>query len=141
MDYEDKTKEQLINELFELRQQINMLKVSKELHEKFKLALATSERRFRELAELLPETVFELDLNTKLTFVNHAGFDIFGYSQEDFDTGINAYQVIAHEDHERLKENISRLYKGEVIGISEYTAQKKDGSRFPVIIRTAIEGL
>ncbi|MHA2347052.1 MAG: PAS domain-containing protein [Candidatus Hodarchaeales archaeon] len=125
MNYEDKNKEQLINELVELRQQITQLKVSKEIHEKFKNELVTSERRFRDLAKLLPETVFEIDLNTKLTFVNRVGFDIFGYSQEDFDRGINAYHVIAQEDHERLKENISRLYNGEDIGISEYTAQKK----------------
>ncbi len=138
MNYEDKTKEQLVNELIELHQRITNLRISEELHERFKDALATSERRFRELAVLLPVTVFEIDLNAKLTFVNRVAFDIFGYSQEDFDRGINAFQVIAQEDHERLKESISRLYNGEDIGIIEFTAQKKDGSRFPVIVHSNV---
>ena len=138
MNYEDKTKEQLVNELIELHQRITNLRISEELHERFKDALATSERRFRELAVLLPVTVFEIDLNAKLTFVNRVAFDIFGYSQEDFDRGINAFQVIAQEDHERLKESISRLYNGEDIGIIEFTAQKKDESRFPVIIHSNV---
>ncbi|MFX1520780.1 MAG: PAS domain S-box protein [Promethearchaeota archaeon] len=101
-------------------------------------AVRKSEKRFRELAELLPETVFEIDLKGNLAFANRIAFDVFGYSQEDFDRGINAFQVIAPEDHERLKENMSRICNGEDTGINEYIVKKKDGSRLPVIIRSNV---
>ena len=41
-------------------------------------ALQESEKRFRELAELLPETIFEMDLQNRLTFVNNKAFSIAG---------------------------------------------------------------
>ena len=46
--------------------------------------LQESERRFKELAELLPQTIYEMDLNGNLTFVNKKAFDHFGYTPEDF---------------------------------------------------------
>ena len=39
-----------------------------------------SEERFRDLAEFLPETVFEADLEGRITFVNRSAFDQFGYT-------------------------------------------------------------
>ena len=38
-------------------------------------ALRESEERFRELAELLPETIFEMDANGLITFVNRNAFE------------------------------------------------------------------
>ena len=38
-----------------------------------------SEKRFKELANLLPQVVFETDLNGIITFANDSAFQIFGY--------------------------------------------------------------
>ncbi|MFB0544700.1 MAG: hypothetical protein ACETVN_03215 [Asgard group archaeon] len=73
-EYEDKTKDQLIDELAELRQRITELE---KLENQLKLAeeaLRESEKRFRELAELLPEMVFELA--TKEFYVRQMVFEI-----------------------------------------------------------------
>ncbi|MFX1466434.1 MAG: PAS domain-containing protein, partial [Promethearchaeota archaeon] len=105
---------------------------------KVEKALHDSEKKFRELSELLPQIIYETDIEGNLTFTNRVGFEILGYYQEDLDRGLNAFELIVPEDHERLEENISRYKKGEVIGINEYTARRKDGSRFPVVVHSNV---
>ncbi|TES93874.1 MAG: PAS domain S-box protein, partial [Candidatus Cloacimonadota bacterium] len=97
-------------------------------------ALQGSEKRFEELAELLPECIYEMDLSGGLTYANQKAFDNFGYSREDFDKGINGFQMLIPDDRDRAKENIQRILSGEKLDGNEYTAQRKDGSTFPVII-------
>jgi PAS domain-containing protein len=53
-------------------------------------ALRESEKKFRELAELLPAFVNETDLTGKFTFVNKAALDSTGYTWDEFWAGINA---------------------------------------------------
>jgi PAS domain S-box-containing protein len=97
-------------------------------------ALRTSEERFRELADLLPQTVFEIDRQGKLTYANRNAFEIFGYTQEDFDKGLNARQMFVSEDRDRVAENIQAVLNGEKIEYVEFTAQSKHNSKFPVIV-------
>ena len=99
-------------------------------------ALRESNERFRELAELLPETIFETDAHGTLTFVNHNAFDYFRYTQHDFDEGLNAIDMIAPEDRERSLENMKRVLMGKNIGLNEYTAVRKDGSTFPILVHS-----
>lgn len=96
--------------------------------------LRQSETNFQELADLLPQAVFEMDMNGAFTFANKHGFDSFRYTQNDFVNGLNAVQMVVPEDRERVKENIQRILNGEKLGGIEYTAQRKDGSTFPVVI-------
>jgi len=100
-------------------------------------ALRESEERFRELAELMPETIFEAGLKGDLTFVNRKAYDDFGYTQEDFEHGLSAFDVIIPQDRERAIENVRSILSGEHIGLSEYTAQRKDSSTFPILIQAA----
>lgn len=46
-------------------------------------ALEESEARFRDLAKLLPQIVFETDQNGNITFCNEATYLLTGYSKED----------------------------------------------------------
>ncbi len=100
-------------------------------------ALRESEERFRKLAELMPETIYEMDLKGTITFVNRKAFEHFGYTQEDLDSGLNAFDMIAPEDRDRSIENIRQILKGESIGLNEYMAVRKDGSTFPIMIHSA----
>jgi len=99
-------------------------------------ALSESQARFRELAELLPETIFEMDTSGNLTFVNRNAFDHFGYSQEDFEHGLNGFELVSPEDRPRALENAKRVMSGEKIGLSEYKVLRKDGTTFPAIMHT-----
>jgi len=100
-------------------------------------ALRESEKRYRDLADLLPQTVFELDERANVIFVNRNAFDMFRYSQQDFDKGLSAIQMFIPEDRDRAKENIKRRLRGEKFGANEYTALRKDGSTFPILVYSA----
>jgi PAS domain-containing protein len=56
--------------------------------------LRESEKRFRELAEMLPETVFETDRDMNLTFVNQQALSMFGYSRQEFENRLNAFDML-----------------------------------------------
>jgi len=99
--------------------------------------LAESERRFRELADLLPQIVFETDYKGKLTFANRAGLAAAGYTQEDLDRGLNALQLFASEDRSTVQDRIGRILAGERSKGAEYSLLRKDGSAFPVIVHIA----
>ena len=97
-------------------------------------ALKESEIKYKELADSLPQTVFETDLQGNLIFVNRYSFDMFGYTQEDFSKGSNIYQTLIPEDLYRAKLNLEKVVRGEDQGSNEYTALRKDGSTFPISI-------
>jgi len=95
--------------------------------------LRNSEQRFRELAELLPDTIFEIDLYGKVTFVNQTAFDQFGYTQADFNLGLGVFDMIVSEDRQRALENFQAVLKGEDLELSQYRMLRKDGSNFPAL--------
>ncbi|MBU2513517.1 PAS domain S-box protein [bacterium] len=97
-------------------------------------ALRTSEKKYKELANLLPQVVFETDENANLTFVNRYAFEMFKYTEADFDNGLNALQMIAPQDQSKAMSNISKVLNGEIVGGVEYTLVKKNGVQFPVIL-------
>jgi PAS domain S-box-containing protein len=97
-------------------------------------ALTKSENKYRELADLLPQTVFEIDEKGSFTFANRYGFESSGYSQEDIDNGLNALELFIPEDRERVAQNIRKILSGEKSQGHEYTALRKDGTTFPVLV-------
>jgi len=97
-------------------------------------ALKESERRYREFADLLPQTVAEFDENCNFTFVNSNGLQTFGYTKKDLEQGLNLFQTVAPEDHSRMKENIERLYRGDKTGGNAYLMVRKDGSKLHALI-------
>ena len=101
------------------------------------IALRESEERFRELAELMPETIFEMNLSGDLTYVNRNAFNYFGYTRADFKNGLKNLDMLIPKDRKRAAENIGKILKGEKTGINEYTALRKDGSTFPVMVHSA----
>jgi PAS domain S-box-containing protein len=99
--------------------------------------LAESERRFRELSDLLPQIVFEIDKNGDIQFMNRAAFAETGCTEEEFRRGVNAFQMFPPADHDRAKQGIQRIMAGETIGGREFSVLRRDGTAFPVIVYTA----
>ncbi|MTK64381.1 MAG: PAS domain S-box protein, partial [Methanobacterium sp.] len=97
--------------------------------------IAKSEKKYRELADLLPQTVFETDVNAKLTFMNVYGYEMFGYSHKHVAEGLNILELIIEEERSISKEKITEVLKGNGSG-DEYTAKKWDGTLFPIIIHS-----
>jgi PAS domain S-box-containing protein len=100
-------------------------------------AVKTSEEKYRELANSLPDIVFEADLGGNLTFLNERAFEKLGLSYEDFEKGLTIYQLIAPEDRERAKENVEKMFSGQIHDPIEYKAMRKDGSIFTVLVRAS----
>ena len=89
-------------------------------------ALRENEQRYRELADLLPQPIFESDLNGRLTFANRTASNSLGYTPQDIQGGLDIYQMIVPEDRDRARATTRRRRAGESIKNVEYTAQRKD---------------
>ncbi len=97
-------------------------------------ALRKSNQKYRELAELMPQIVFEMDEHFRITFANHNALTVLGLTQEDFKIGINALDYILPSQHQRVMENAQKILNKDPSPSLEYTAVRKDGSTFPVLI-------
>lgn len=93
-------------------------------------ALRKSDLRFRDLVDLLPEAIYELDLDGRLTFANQRAFELSGYSRDDLDGGVNALQLFIPEDRARVRQNIAMLLVGKDLGLQQYTAKGKMAADF-----------
>ena len=65
--------------------------------------------------------------------MNVYGFEMFGYSQEDVDNGLNILELIIEADRVLSRDKIKNVLKGQVTG-DEYTAQRCDKSHFPIML-------
>lgn len=95
------------------------------------------EKRFRDLAEQFPELMFEADVHGIPTFINRHGYEILGYSDDDVRKGLTLFDLLVPEDREMGRQNYAKLLHGEIQRGNEYTALKKDGTQFPVILYSA----
>lgn len=100
-------------------------------------ALKDSEKRFRDMAELLPQYVFEIDLEGNFLFLNRYGLDQIGHTEEDLDRGLNSLELFAPEDRERALENIGKVIQGQSLEGNEYRFITKNNRSFPAIIFSA----
>ncbi|MEW5734020.1 MAG: cache domain-containing protein [Thermodesulfobacteriota bacterium] len=106
---------------------------------KMRLALHDSEQRFRDLADLLPGGIFEMDLSGRLSYVNKGALEMFGYSEADFGQGLFALSIMANGDRERAARRIGAVLTGASLPApSEYLCRKKDGTEFSAIIHTSV---
>lgn len=96
-------------------------------------ALGESEERFRQMAELLPLTIYEADLRGNILFANHVAFNTFKYDPGDIEKGMNITDLITPEDRDAVKRNISKILGGRYTGGTEYTALRKDGTTFSIV--------
>lgn len=106
-------------------------------------ALTRSERRFRELTEMLPQAIYELDINNNPTFMNKTGREMFKMADHGH-TGKKAYEFFSPKDTKRVKQDLENdaknisIIDGELqpypVRPAEYTAYRNDGTSFPVII-------
>ncbi|MBD3344472.1 MAG: PAS domain S-box protein [Chitinivibrionales bacterium] len=100
-------------------------------------ALKESERRFRETADLLPTVICEFDLGKRLTYINKLGFELMGYTEDDFQTGIMLNTVIHPEEHERVDDYFKRVIEGKSFQAAEYRVICKDGSELTMLINAS----
>lgn len=128
MTDEDRTREQLIGELTELRRRVSDLEAERQRMEE---ALRESEQRHQVVVESAINPVFATDAEGALTFVSSRMAEMFGYTPEEM-LGMPLWSLAAPGVGERVRalfiENMPR--GGEL----EAEASRKDGSRFSSMI-------
>ena len=109
-----------------------VLTITRDISERKEAAqkLVESERKYKELANSLPEIIFEIDLNFKLVYTNAIASEIFGYSHEDFKKGLNADEFIREEDRDDVLQNLSLIFRGKTVDPGIMQFRKKDGTLF-----------
>jgi PAS domain S-box-containing protein len=91
--------------------------------------LKETEIHYRELANMLPQCVFETDALGNFTYVNNAWVETFGYSKKEVKDGLNIIETLITDG----KERIEGIYK---IGQNEFVAKRKDGKAFSALVYT-----
>ncbi|PKP51388.1 MAG: hypothetical protein CVT92_12885 [Bacteroidetes bacterium HGW-Bacteroidetes-1] len=99
-------------------------------------ALLESEEKFREMAEMLPQIIFEADQYGKLTYVNKQAFKILGFPEEFDITNFNTIDLYIPEDRHRAMENVQRRISGVREESNEYTMVCHDGRLLNVLVFT-----
>jgi PAS domain S-box-containing protein len=82
--------------------------------------LRESEQRFRDLADLLPQAVFEADREGTVTYTNRMGYELFGYSPEEVAADFNIATTITPGDRSRAFNNMTKRFNDEQIDSNEY---------------------
>ncbi len=100
--------------------------------------LKDRESRFREMVEMLPETIYEVDMNGNVTFVNETGLKLFGLAKQDLEEGINLEDMLPPDEFKRVMENIKKTFEGEERQSTEYMVFKKGGSVVPVLVHSRL---
>lgn len=108
------------------------------LRKKAEHQLHESEQRFREIAELLPQTIYETDTQGKFLFVNKQGIEMFGYSEEDLKKGKTIYDMVIPEEAEHVKANINSIIRGNKHDDNVFIARRKDGTTFPFQVHSNV---
>jgi PAS domain S-box-containing protein len=97
--------------------------------------LRKSEEKFREMANLLPQIIFESDAEGKLLYVNKQAYKTLGYSEKYPIVGLNTLDFYTPESRLKAIENIRGKVSGKLKNESnEYVMIRKDGSTFPVLV-------
>lgn len=99
--------------------------------------LRTSESRFRELAEMLPEVVIESDVDFIVNYVNVRAVELFGYTEGEFLTDFNILELLAEDQRESARTQITDPSESSEISC-EYQAIRKNGDGFPVLFHCAV---
>ncbi|MHA1320435.1 MAG: PAS domain-containing sensor histidine kinase, partial [Promethearchaeota archaeon] len=127
-----------------------VLTISRDISERKEAAqkLIESEKKYKELANSLPEVIFEIDLKFKLVYTNAIASKIFGYSHEEFKKGLNVFDFILEGDRDEVIRNLSLIFRGKTVDPLIMRLKKKDGTIFygslnatPIYKGTTIVGM
>jgi PAS domain S-box-containing protein len=100
--------------------------------------LQASQERFRQLAELFPETIFEADLSARITYSNEHGLRQFGVTQADLDKGVTIAALIAPEDKPMALQRLRARFEDKPGGFLEFRATSMNGAPFDALVYSSV---
>jgi len=133
MEASEKTKEQLINELAKLRQQITKLKESEIKRKKAEEDLKKSQQEFASLFKNSPEALVYTDEKGNILDINPNFTALFGYTLKKIKgRNIDERMIIPPDKMKEAKKLTSEALKKDFY--FETVRKKKNGTLFPVAI-------
>ncbi|MGA9351628.1 MAG: PAS domain S-box protein [Anaerolineae bacterium] len=126
MKDKNKTKEQLTNELVEMRQRIAELEASESKRRQVEEELRESERKLRLIAENTTDVIFAYDMDRRLIYVNPAVEELTGYSVAELQER-NFINWLHPEDEARMMKLWEGLFEGKGFSGEEFRIVTKDG--------------
>lgn len=97
------------------------------------MALLESEKRFRMVLETNPDPVVVYDMEGKVTYLNPAFTQIFGWTLEER-TGKKLYDFVPEDSWPETRMMIDKVVAGESFSAIRSYRFKKDGKKIPVSI-------
>jgi PAS domain S-box-containing protein len=134
MKDEDKSKEQLLNELVELRKQIVADNIEHRLLEEFRRTKA-SEEKYRSLFQNSNDAIFIHDLNGQIVDMNQKLLDLFGYDRSEF-SSFRILELVDPDEKEKYNGALEKLIK-EGSATFEIDFKKKNGESFPAEVSSS----
>ncbi len=141
MNDKDKTKNQLISELLELRQKVLELEKSDNSQKQAEKIIQESENKYRTLFKNATDAIYIIDPETqKILDCNPKASEITGYTTNELKT-----MKVADIHPVEEQDVVSKIFKkiserGSLSGISGINQQRKDGKLIPIEINaTTIE--
>lgn len=98
------------------------------------IALAHSEKRYKELTELLPEPVYESNAQGKMLYINKAGIDKFKLDSNYLDLNYTIFDFIKPNEHQKLIDNRIKVAFTKTLLKDEYTLVDKEGNEYQTLI-------
>ncbi len=97
-----------------------------------------SETRFRELAELLPQIIFEMDTEGNVLYINKAGTDQFGITDQMIAEKVNIRQFLSSDNIQQMQRGLAAVMAGSPSLGEVYSLKRTDGSFMKAIVSTAL---
>ena len=117
-----------IREIYkEFRNMVAQIRIREKQRDKAIVEVQENERRYRELSDLLPQSIFETDSVGNLIYVNKAWYNTFGYNPADLDEGLNLIEIVQTNTD-------SSLFSINRVENSDYIAIRKHNTRFPALV-------
>ena len=133
MEDNEKTEEQLINEIAKLRQQITELKESEIKRKKIEEDFEKSRQEFTSLFKNNPEALIYTDEKGSILDINPCFSALFGYTLEEIKgRNIDNGMITAPDKMKEAKKLTSEVLKEDFY--FETVRKKKNGTLFPVAI-------
>ncbi|HSO18510.1 MAG TPA: MASE3 domain-containing protein, partial [Desulfosarcina sp.] len=96
--------------------------------------LAQSEKRYRDLVDRLPTGICEIDPDQRIRYVNPAGIDLIGYTENDLRNGLDIKTLLEPDDLKRARQRMVELSRGQTIDSRHFRVRRKDGTVAEVIV-------
>jgi PAS domain S-box-containing protein len=121
--------------LMEFFEQKETLQAEIEQRRQSETALRESEKRFHDLADLLPLIIFETDKSGRITFLSRTAAELLGLKGESESEGLNVLELIAPADRARAKADLLETFANRTPpGLVEYRGLRGDGTTLDLAV-------